>query len=116
MDFALTEQQQQIRDSINRLCQRFDLDYWLDRDETGEFPEDFYQALAKDGWLGIAMPEQYGGAGLGFVSCLFDAQGSPSADDLIPGDGDEAVIFDAADREVTTWDTLDRNVRIELEN
>lgn len=74
MDFALTEQQQQIRDSINRLCQRFDLDYWLDRDETGEFPEDFYQALAKDGWLGIAMPEQYGGAGLGITEAALMMQ------------------------------------------
>ncbi len=65
MDFALTDQQQQIRDSIRKLCERFGPDYWLERDESGAFPEEFYQALAKDGWLGIAMPEAYGGAGLG---------------------------------------------------
>ena len=65
MDFRQTEQQQQIKDAIDRLCENFGPEYWLDRDNTGEFPEDFYQALAADGWLGIAMPEEYGGSALG---------------------------------------------------
>ncbi len=67
MDFAFTEQQEQIRQSIQKLCDRFGADYWLERDNSGEFPEDFVQALAQDGWLGIAMPEEYGGAGLGIT-------------------------------------------------
>src|SRR5437879_6213633 len=46
-------------------CTRFGDDYWLERDRAGGFPADFHQALARDGWLGIAMPEAYGGAGLG---------------------------------------------------
>jgi len=54
-----------IRDAIVRLCARFDDAYWLARDREGGFPEDFYRAIADDGWLGIAMPETYGGAGLG---------------------------------------------------
>lgn len=65
MDFTFSDQQQQIRETAWRLCENFGPDYWLERDDTGEFPEDFYQALAKDGWLGIAMPEEYGGSALG---------------------------------------------------
>src|SRR5881227_3327251 len=65
MDFALTPEQERIREAITKLCERFDADYWLARDKDGEFPRDFQQACARDGWLGIAMPEAYGGAGLG---------------------------------------------------
>ena len=48
-----------------RLCEGFDDAYWLEHDRSGRFPEDFHRALASAGWLGIAMPEEYGGAGLG---------------------------------------------------
>ena len=67
MDFGLTEEQQRIREAIGRLCARFGDDYWLARDKAGDFPADFHQALARDGWLGIAMPEEFGGAGLGIA-------------------------------------------------
>ncbi|QNP50047.1 acyl-CoA dehydrogenase family protein [Diaphorobacter aerolatus] len=65
MDFLLNEQQEQIRDAIERVCAPFDDDYWLRKDREGGFPDDFHQALADAGWLGIAMPEEFGGAGLG---------------------------------------------------
>ena len=65
MDFALSAEQQRIREAIDKLCARFPDEYWLKRDREGGFPADFHQALAKDGWLGIAMPEAAGGAGLG---------------------------------------------------
>lgn len=65
MDFEFSEQQNQIRDSINKLCSQFGDQFWLDRDNDGEFPETFCSALAKDGWLGICMPEEVGGSGLG---------------------------------------------------
>ncbi len=65
MDFAWTTEQTQIRDSVLKLCSRFDDQYWLDRDADGRFPEDFCRALADDGWIGIAIPEAYGGGGLG---------------------------------------------------
>jgi acyl-CoA dehydrogenase len=65
MDFALTPEQERIREAIGKLCERFGDDYWLTRDRSGEFPADFHQSCARDGWLGIAMPEAYGGAGLG---------------------------------------------------
>ena len=65
MDFAFTEDQLAIKDSVAKLCARFDDKYWLKKDKEGGFPEDFYRAIADAGWLGIAMPTAYGGAGLG---------------------------------------------------
>jgi acyl-CoA dehydrogenase len=65
MDFALTPEQEQIVDAVRRVCAPFDADYWLRKDREGGFPDDFHRALAESGWLGIAMPEEFGGAGLG---------------------------------------------------
>ena len=67
MDFALTAEQQQIRDEVLKLCARFDDGYWLERDRTATFPDAFFAAMAEGNWLGIAMPEAYGGAGLGIT-------------------------------------------------
>ena len=67
MDFALTDQQQQIRDEVLKLCGRFDDAYWLERDRTATYPDAFFAAMAEGNWLGIAMPEEYGGAGLGIT-------------------------------------------------
>ena len=67
MDFAFSADQQAIRVAIARICAQFDDDYWLEKDRTHEFPHELHQALARDGWLGIAMPEEYGGAGLGIT-------------------------------------------------
>jgi acyl-CoA dehydrogenase len=65
MDFAWSPEQEQIRAAIERVCAPFDADYWLRKDSEGGFPEDFHRAFAASYWLGIAMPEAYGGAGLG---------------------------------------------------
>lgn len=65
MNFALTPDQEAIREAITRICADFDAEYWLNKDRHGGFPLDFHQAIAKDGWLGVCMPEEYGGAGLG---------------------------------------------------
>ena len=67
MDFSLTPEQERIREAITKLCTRFPDEYWLERDREGGFPADFHQAFARDGWLGIAMPEAYSGAGLGIT-------------------------------------------------
>src|ERR1700761_9164209 len=64
MDFALTDVQQQIRDEILRVCTRFDESYWLKHENEATFPTEFYDAMAAGNWLGIAMPEASGGAGL----------------------------------------------------
>ena len=74
MNFDLTENQEQIRDAIQRLCTPFDADYWLRKDREGGFPDDFHHALAEAGWLGIAMPEAYGGAGLGITEAALMMQ------------------------------------------
>ena len=65
IDFALSELQQSVRAAIEKICARFGDDYWLKRDTDGEFPEEFYRALAADGWLGVCIPQAYGGSGLG---------------------------------------------------
>src|SRR5207248_8979769 len=67
MSFTLTTDQQRIRDGVSRLCQRFGDDYWLKKDTEGGFPHEFHRAMAEDGWLGVAMPEAYGGSGLGIA-------------------------------------------------
>jgi len=67
MDFSLTSDQESIRDAISKICAQFDDEYWLEKDRDGGFPHDLHQALAKDGWLGICIPEQYGGSGLGIT-------------------------------------------------
>ncbi len=67
MDFALTDQQEAIRDAIAKICEGFDDVYWLNKDREGGFPHDFYKALADAGWLGICVPAAYGGSGLGIT-------------------------------------------------
>jgi len=65
MDFRLTEQQELIRKEVATLAGSFSLDYWLERDRKHEYPWDFIRAFAKAGWLGMIVPEEYGGSGLG---------------------------------------------------
>jgi acyl-CoA dehydrogenase len=67
MSFALTPEQLEIRDAVARLCERFGDDYWLKKDTEGGFPHEFHRAMAEGGWLGVAMPEEYGGSGLGIT-------------------------------------------------
>ncbi len=67
MHSALTSDQQTIREAILKHCEQFPDEYWLEQDHKAEFPEEFYRSLADAGWLGIAMPEQFGGAGLGIT-------------------------------------------------
>ncbi len=74
MNFALTEQQESIRDAIAKICARFDDQYWFDRDHDGRFPEELYRALADDGWLGMCIAEQYGGSGLGITEAAIMMQ------------------------------------------
>jgi acyl-CoA dehydrogenase len=74
MDFSLSEEQQRICDEVAKLCAGFGADYWLQRDTEGGFPEDFYAAMAHGGWLGIAMPEAFGGAGLGITEAALMMQ------------------------------------------
>ncbi len=70
----LSDEQQMIRDNVLRLCERFDDGYWLARDRDGEFPREFVAAFAAGGWIGTAMPEEYGGAGLGVTEAALAMQ------------------------------------------
>ena len=74
MDFSLSPEQQQIRDEVRKLCLQFADTYWLEKDRSGDFPHELHAALAAAGWLGIAMPEEYGGAGLGVTEAAIMMQ------------------------------------------
>lgn len=73
MDFNLTDSQREIAEAVTQLCARFDAQYWRDCDTAARFPEEFVSAITKAGWLGIAMPEAYGGAGLGITEAALMA-------------------------------------------
>ena len=74
MDFAFNEDQQSIREAVLKLCGQFGDDYWLEHDRSGEWPVEFHKAFAEAGWLGIAMPESVGGAGLGITEAAIMMQ------------------------------------------
>src|SRR3954451_8986935 len=64
MSFELTEDQELIRKSVAELAGKFDDHYWMSKDQAHEFPQEFYDAIAKGGWLGMTIPEEDGGHGL----------------------------------------------------
>ena len=74
MNFAFTPEQEAIREAVTRVCAPFDANYWLEKDRHGGFPLDFHQAIADAGWLGVCMPEKYGGAGLGILEAAIVVQ------------------------------------------
>lgn len=74
MSYFLSEDQLAIRDAVEKLCADFDAEYWLERDTDGSFPSEFVDAIAEGGWLGIAMPEEYGGSGLGITEAALMMQ------------------------------------------
>jgi len=67
MDFALTDEQQLIRTEVGSLARKFDWSYWRELDSTGEYPHAFFNEMAAAGWVGAAIPEAYGGGGLGIT-------------------------------------------------
>jgi acyl-CoA dehydrogenase len=71
---ADTPERVAIRDAVRALCDRFGDDYWSEHDQTGTFPVEFHKAFADAGWLGIAMPEDYGGSGLGVTEAAIMMQ------------------------------------------
>lgn len=74
MHFERTPEQLAIVDAVTQLCADFGPEYWAELDRAHKFPEAFHQAMAGAGWLGIAMPEQYGGAGLGITEAALIMQ------------------------------------------
>ncbi|MBY4896959.1 acyl-CoA dehydrogenase family protein [Cupriavidus sp. AU9028] len=74
MNFELTDQQHAIVEAVRSVCAPFDMHYWDERDRTATFPHDFHRALCEGGWLGVAMPETLGGAGLGILEAALVMQ------------------------------------------
>ncbi|QFG26158.1 acyl-CoA dehydrogenase family protein [Actinomadura sp. WMMB 499] len=74
MDFTLTDDQRGIRDAVLEHCSRFPDEYWMQRDHEGVFPHDFHKSMAESGWLGVAMPEDVGGGGLGITEAAIMMQ------------------------------------------
>jgi len=63
-----------VRGAVEKICARFDADYWLERDSDGKFPEEFYRAVAAGGWLGVCIPQAHGGSGLGVTEAAMMMQ------------------------------------------
>jgi acyl-CoA dehydrogenase len=72
--FWLSDEQEAIREGVGRVMSNYKDDYWLKTDDTGIFPEDFVRDMAAGGWLGVAMPESVGGAGLGLTEAAIVMQ------------------------------------------
>ena len=81
MDFRPTDLQRSLREEVLALCRRFPLEWWAERDRAAEYPWDFVHAFAERGWLGLIVPEDYGGAGLGIseAAVLLHAVGESGA-------------------------------------
>lgn len=74
MNFTQAPEHAAIREAIEKICKDFPDEYWLEKDAGAAFPHDFHAAFARDGWLGIAMPKEYGGAGLGIFEASITMQ------------------------------------------
>ncbi len=74
MDFSLTDDQQNIREAVLKICSQFTDEYWLDLDHKAEWPFEFHKTMAEAGWLGVAMPEAVGGSGLGITEAAIMMQ------------------------------------------
>ncbi|WP_265110266.1 acyl-CoA dehydrogenase family protein [Halosolutus halophilus] len=87
MDYTETEEQRLIRESVRDIASDYDWEYWKGRIEGKEFPEEYWADLARDGWLGVTIPEEYGGAGLGMLEM------SMVIEELSRGGGQGGIIF-----------------------
>ena len=84
----MTPMRTEICAAVKKVCDGFDDQYWLEKDKRHEFPHEFHAAMAQGGWLGITMPEQYGGAGLGVTEAALMMQTvANSAGALLPRNG-----------------------------
>ena len=80
MDFAIPDELKEIRAGVRELCERFPGEYWRGL-EPDRYPEEFVDALTRDGWLAALIPEEYGGAGLGLTaaSVILEEINAPAA-------------------------------------
>ena len=74
MDFSSNPVHEEIRKVVREVCSKFPDDYWMEHDDSKEFPWDFYNAIVDGGWLGLTVPIEYGGAGLGVTEAAIVEQ------------------------------------------
>ena len=67
ISFDLTDTQREITESVRQMMRRFPDQYWAEKEDKHEFPHEFYQAFVEAGFLGAAIPQEYGGSGLGLT-------------------------------------------------
>jgi acyl-CoA dehydrogenase len=65
MEFSLSEEQQMMVETARRIGTEFGVDYWREHDANKAFPAEIWQAICDAGLCGVALPEEYGGSGLG---------------------------------------------------
>jgi acyl-CoA dehydrogenase len=74
MDFSQDQTHEDIRQAVRTMCKAFPDEYWAEHDESHVFPWEFYNAVAEAGWLGLTVPEEYGGGGLGVTEAAIVEQ------------------------------------------
>src|SRR5690349_11084555 len=74
VDYTPDPIHEDIRDAVRTMCKAFPDEYWMEHDTNHEFPWEFYDAVAKGGWLGLTVPEEYGGGGLGVTEAAIVEQ------------------------------------------
>lgn len=74
MDFTTDPIHEEIRHAVRKVCSDFPDEYWMEHDESHEFPWEFYNAMVKGGWLGLTIPPEYGGGGLGVTEAAIVEQ------------------------------------------
>ena len=67
MSFALTDDQKALKAAVYDLCKQYSPEYWRDLDAKREYPDAFVSELTKAGYLGVLIPQEFGGAGLGIM-------------------------------------------------
>jgi acyl-CoA dehydrogenase len=87
MDYGETDEHGMIRDTVRQIADDYDWEYWKTCIREKEFPEQYWQDLADDGWLGVTIPEEYGGAGMGMLEM------SIVIEELTRGGGQSGIIF-----------------------
>ena len=111
MSFELNDTQISIVNSAKNISEKFDDDYWLDCDLNSKFPQEFYEEVASGGWLGMCMPEKFGGSNLGireaslFMQTISESGGGMAAASSIHINifGPHPIVIHGTQKQKETW-------------
>jgi len=87
MDYAETQEHSMIRESCREIASDYDVHYWREKVDNKEFPEEYWNDLARDGWLGVTIPEEYGGVDMGMLEMTMIIE------ELSRGGGQGGIVF-----------------------